>query len=352
MIQPGEPVKRGQSVAAIETNKGILELEIFEDAVFDQLLTEVGTELAVGTVLATYHTASAEGNASATAPNEPIVNTPKKPVAAKVAPAAQSTGASERIKISPLARRRAEELGITLDQLVGTGAEGAITLHDVEHTTSPSTAPEVQQKPVVSPTDMRASIAAAMARSKRDIPHYYLSTTINFAPAENWLAHRNAQCSIKERLVYGVLLVKAVAKALEQFPEFNGKWIDDQYHAEKNINVGVAVSLREGGLVAPALHSVNEQEWATLMPAFLDLINRARAHRLRHSEFMDATITVTSLGEQGVESVFPIIYPPQVAIIGFGSVVERPWVVEGKLEARRVITASLAADHRVSDGHR
>jgi pyruvate dehydrogenase E2 component (dihydrolipoamide acetyltransferase) len=114
----------------------------------------------------------------------------------------------------------------------------------------------------------------------------------------------------------------------------------------------VAISLRQGGLVAPALHDTDRLPLGKLMQKFRDLVNRARAGSLRSSELSDPTITVTSLGEQGVEMVFPIIYPPQVAIVGFGKVVQRPWVVDGQVVARPVITATLSADHRVSDGHR
>jgi pyruvate dehydrogenase E2 component (dihydrolipoamide acetyltransferase) len=191
-----------------------------------------------------------------------------------------------------------------------------------------------------------------MARSKREIPHYYLSTTIDLWPAMRWLAEENLKSPVADRLLYGVLLIKAVALGLREVPELNAVWRGGAAVPSEAIHVGVAVWLRGGGLVAPALHDADRQGLRTLMRSFRDLVQRARTGGLRSSELSDPTITVTSLGEQGVEAVFPIIYPPQVAIVGFGKVVERPWSVGGQILSRPVITATLAADHRVSDGHR
>jgi pyruvate dehydrogenase E2 component (dihydrolipoamide acetyltransferase) len=199
---------------------------------------------------------------------------------------------------------------------------------------------------------MRQTIAAAMSRSKREIPHYYLSTTIDMHPALAWMTEENLKRPVTERLLYGVLLLKAVALALREVPELNAVWEQDHLVLKPAINVGIAISLRQGGLIAPAIHDTDQKNLDQLMTEFRDLVNRARASRLRSSELSDPTITVTSLGEQGVEAVFGIIYPPQVAIVGFGKVVERPWSINGGLLSRPVLTATLSADHRVSDGHR
>jgi pyruvate dehydrogenase E2 component (dihydrolipoamide acetyltransferase) len=198
----------------------------------------------------------------------------------------------------------------------------------------------------------RQTIAAAMSRSKREVPHYYLSTTIDLHRALTWLAEENRQRPVTDRLLYGVLLLKAAALALREVPELNAVWAEGQVVTNKAIHVGVAIALRQGGLVAPALHDTDRQSLGELMGQLRDLVNRARTGSLRSSELSDPTITVTSLGEQGVETVFPIIYPPQVAIVGFGKVVERPWVADGQVVVRPVVTATLSADHRVSDGHR
>jgi len=167
-----------------------------------------------------------------------------------------------------------------------------------------------------------------------------------------WLAAENEKRPVAGRLLYGVLLLKAVALAAGEVPELNGFWEGDAPRPSEAVHVGVAVSLRGGGLVAPALHDTDRKSLDELMAEFRDLVQRARAGTLRSSELADPTITVTSLGEQGVEGVFGLIFPPQVALVGFGKVVERPWAEGGGVFVRPVIQASLAADHRVVDGHR
>ena len=199
---------------------------------------------------------------------------------------------------------------------------------------------------------MRRTIAAAMTRSKREIPHYYLSTTIDMSNAMTWLAAENLTRPVVDRLLYGVLLIKAVALALHEVPELNSLWKDEKLIPRPAINVGVAISLRQGGLVAPALLRTDQLNLDALMKNFRDLVKRARAGSLRSSELSEPTITITSLGERGAESVFGIIYPPQVAIIGFGRPIECPRQVEGQVVFYPAIKATLSADHRVSDGHR
>ena len=198
---------------------------------------------------------------------------------------------------------------------------------------------------------MRQAIAAAMSRSKREIPHYYLQATVDFAAANAWLADYNRERPPPERLLPAVLMLKAAATALAEVAALNGHWVDGGFRPGAGIHVGWAVSLRGGGLVAPAIHDADRQPLPALMAALRDLVQRARAGGLRSSELTDPTVTVTSLGERGAESVLGVIYPPQVAIVGFGRVVERPWVVDGAVVARPLVSVTLAADHRASDGH-
>jgi pyruvate dehydrogenase E2 component (dihydrolipoamide acetyltransferase) len=191
-----------------------------------------------------------------------------------------------------------------------------------------------------------------MARSKREIPHYYLATTIDMHRALEWLAAENARRSVTQRILYSALLIRAVALALRATPELNGFWVDDRFKPAEAIHVGVAISLRQGGLINPAIHDLDKKTVDEVMANMLDLVNRARTGHLRSSELSDGTITVTNLGDQGVDSVYGVIYPPQVAIVGFGTIIERPVARDGLVGARRIIEATLAADHRVSDGHR
>jgi pyruvate dehydrogenase E2 component (dihydrolipoamide acetyltransferase) len=191
-----------------------------------------------------------------------------------------------------------------------------------------------------------------MAKSKREIPHYYLGSTIDVTRAQDWLTQENAKRAVKERILFAAVLLKAVASALPEVPELNGFWIDGAFRPSAAVHLGVGIALRGGGLIAPAIHEANTKSVAELMAALGDLIQRARTGALRSSELTDATVTVTNLGEQGVESVYGVIYPPQVALIGLGKIVERPWAENGGLFVRRVLHATLSADHRASVGHR
>ncbi|MGB7219782.1 MAG: 2-oxo acid dehydrogenase subunit E2, partial [Vicinamibacterales bacterium] len=201
-------------------------------------------------------------------------------------------------------------------------------------------------------TAMRAAIAAAMAKSKREIPHYYLSSTIDMGTTLAWLRTENERRPMPDRLLPVVLLIKAVATALHEVPELNGYWTNGAFAPSAAIHVGFAISLRGGGLIAPAIHDADRKDLSTLMRDLRDLTGRARTGSLRSSELADSTITITNLGDRGVDETFGIIYPPQVALVGFGRIAERPWVVSGKVEARSLMTATLSGDHRASDGHR
>ena len=147
-------------------------------------------------------------------------------------------------------------------------------------------------------------------------------------------------------------MIRATGRALKAVPELNGFYYDDAFHPSEHVHVGFAISLRGGGLVAPAIHDVETKSVAQIMTDLRDLVARARTGAIRSSELVDPTITITNLGEQGVETLFGVIYPPQVAIVGFGKVVERPFARDGMVGAHPVLQATLAADHRVSDGHR
>lgn len=331
--QPGEHVARGDIVAEVETEKGLIEVEIFTSGVIERLLVEPGTKVPVGTVLAIVRE---EG----VAPAAPI------PVAAPPPPAAAEAG---RLRVSPAARKLAAERGVDLARVQPTGPRGAITLEDVQRAAAPPPSPTPEADRFAR---MRQTIAAAMARSKREIPHYYLSTAIDMYRVTTWLAAANQQRVVAERLLPAVLLIKAVALALHEVPELNAVWTDGRVVRRDAIHVGVAISLRQGGLVSPALHDTDRQSLDELMHNLRDLVGRARAGTLRSSELSDPTITVTNIGDQGVDSIFGIIYPPQVAIVGFGKIVERPWSVDGQIVSRPVLTATLSGDHRVTDGHR
>jgi pyruvate dehydrogenase E2 component (dihydrolipoamide acetyltransferase) len=330
-IKPGDKVKKGQVVAIVDTSKAAVDVEIWFDGTVDELLVEPGETVPVGTVLATLRGGE------------------EKPGTVPKAPAPVG-----RRKISPAARKHAEALGVDVDRLTGSGPGGAVTLADVDGAAREAPAqPAKATAGADRQAEMRKAIAAAMSRSKREIPHYYLSEAVPMDRAQAWLAAANAGRPITERLLMAALQLKAVALALQKYPEMNGFFRDGAFQPAAAAHVGVAISMRQGGLIAPAIHDVGGKTLEEVMRDLADLVKRARAGSLKSSEMSDPTITVTNLGEQGVESVHGVIYPPQVALVGFGRIAPRPWVdAAGGLCVAPVLTASLAADHRVSDGHR
>jgi pyruvate dehydrogenase E2 component (dihydrolipoamide acetyltransferase) len=385
LVKPGDAVKRGDIIAVVDTEKAAIEIEVFAAGVIQTIVVHVGETVPVGAVLALIRTDGELPAAGAPvevkpkpAPLPKAVAEPAPPPPPRIekpAPPKAPQMPASRLRISPLAMRIAVELGVDLATVQGTGPDGAITKADVERAASkavPAVAPAVTPtaaapmvkpaevvppaKPAMAPADrqaaMRKAIAAAMSRSKREIPHYYLGTSIAMSRALAWLQAENLKRPVTERLLYSVLLLKAVALAVHEIPEMNGFWIDGTFKPSEAVHVGVAISLRQGGLIAPAIHDLDKKSLDEIMTNLRDLVKRVRAGVLRSSEIADATITVTSLGEQGVETVFGVIYPPQVALVGFGKVVERPWAANGMVGAKPVMMATLAADHRASDGHR
>jgi pyruvate dehydrogenase E2 component (dihydrolipoamide acetyltransferase) len=352
LVALGQKVKRGDVVLVIETEKGAVDVEIWEDGLIDALLVQPGTQVPVGEVLATLH---AEGEAPASTPvvSPSLAPTPAAsaaPSPAAVARRLEKPPGLERYKVSPVARRRAEQLGVDIARIVPSAPEGVVSIADVER------AAQMAAPPPVPPADkqeaMRQAIAAAMAKSKREIPHYYLGTAIDVTRAIDWLAAENSNRSVKERVLFAAVLLRAVALALGDVPELNGYWVNGRFEPVQSVHLGVAIALRGGGLIAPAIRDAHSKSTGQLMSAMSDLIARARGGSLRSSELSSATITVSNLGEQGVESVYGVIYPPQVALVGFGRVSERPWAIERKVQVRTVIQATLSADHRASVGHR
>jgi len=353
-VKPGEAVKRGQVVAVVDTSKAAVEVEIWQDGTLFEQLVPIGETVPVGTVLATLLQPGETPEQAALQKREAPAGRPAPepaPAAAVAAPPAVAAPSAaplaQRRPVSPAARRHASELNVDIDKVAGTGPHGAVTVEDVE-----KAAARAAPAPADRYAEMRKAIAAAMSRSKREIPHYYLSETIPMQRAAEWLARENEKRPVTERLLMGALQLKAVALALAKAPELNGFWRDGAFQPAGGVHIGVAISIRQGGLIAPAIHEADKKSLGELMHALNDLVSRARAGSLRSSEMSDPTITVTNLGDQGVEAVFGVIYPPQVALVGFGRLQTRPWVENGALLALPLVTASLSADHRASDGIR
>ncbi len=408
LVKPGDIVHKGDIVAVVDTAKAAVEVETFTEGTIDKLLVDVGTRVPVGTPLALI--GAGQGAAAAPAEAPPAATSPAAtppaarpheaatPLVKKVArelgidlaevagtgphgritredvqraaappaepPRAEAlpvirvqppSAPSTRVHATPRARHLAEELGVDLEALAATlPADEMVRAPDVRRAAAAvqPEAPAAVERPgrAAAQDAMRQAIARLMARSKREIPHYYLTETVDLSRALAWMRDRNRVLPVTGRLLPAALLLKATAVAARKHRELNGFWVDDAFAAGSGVHLGVAVSLRGGGLVAPALHDADTLDLGELMARMRDLVSRARAGRLRGSEMSDPTLTVTNLGDQGVESVLGVIYPPQVALVGFGKVVERPWASDGMLGVRPVTTLTLAADHRATDG--
>lgn len=436
LVKPGDFVHRGDVVAVVDTDKTVMDVESFEEGVVAELLVDVGTTVPIGTPLARItqtpddgagqagarpartqakpgpETAEAAGAAAepesaaaAAAPVPPPVRhlahqlgvdtsgirgTGKRgtvtradvehaaaaaPPRAPAAPSGVPVSHGARVRSSPRARRLADQLGVDVGTVPGTGPDGAVTEADIQRAVSGPGAPVPAKEapgaelappgegalPAVeaSPSEaqdrlasLRRAIGSLMTRSKNTIPHYYLSTTLDLRAAIGWMQQVNEQRPVASRLVPSALLLKATALAAREVPEVNGFFTDGVFRPSSSVHLGVAVALRHGGLVAPAIHDADTLAVDVLMQQLRDLVSRARAGRLQRSEMADPTLTVTNLGDLGVEVVYGVIYPPQVAMVGLGKVVEQPWAHEGMLGVRPAVTATLSADHRVSDGLR
>jgi pyruvate dehydrogenase E2 component (dihydrolipoamide acetyltransferase) len=406
LVAEGDTVHRGDPVAVVDTDKSAIEVESFDDGVLESFLVEPGTRVAVGTPLArlapvgTVVTAAEPGAAEPAAAPAAVIPAPRAPkppdrvgapplrhhaaelgvdltkvhgtgphgqvtrgdVDRAAAEARATPAAAEplRLRVSPYARRLAQELGVDLERVTTTGPDGVVRAEQVRAAAGREKAPEeapvprpqAHPEPEAKPRagSSRATIAALMSRAKREIPHYYVATTVDLSELTEWLRRTNRERPVSGRIVPAAAILKATALAAREHPELNGFWVDDEFVPGEDVHLGVAVHVRGGALVAPAIHHTADLDLPGVMAALRDLVSRARAGRLRRAELADPTLTVTDLGDQGVEEVIGVIYPPQVALLGVGRVVERPWAVEGMLGARPTVRLTLSGDHRATDG--
>jgi pyruvate dehydrogenase E2 component (dihydrolipoamide acetyltransferase) len=378
-VKPGDTVKKGDIIASIETMKGLIDMEVFDNGVIDSLLATVGEELVVGQVIAKLRLA----NEPVTAEDheDKVLKKAKKVEDSAPETVLNQTSATYvirhrgdellkdpqdpkvRKKISPLALKTAQQQGMNWQQIgVGSGPSGAIVLADITaalpidtvqsaDSTDTISEPSKSRASQTAADDMRQAIAAVVSQSKRDIPHYYLQQDICLDKVQYWLTQHNKGLSSKERILSNALIYCAIAKALTDFPQFNGFYKGGEYQAQNSIHLGNVINLRQGGIIVAAIHDSDELNPLQMMEKIKDQVVRAREGGLRMSEMQDSTITVSNLGERGVDSIQSIIFPPQVAIIGLGKVRTAPWVVEQQVISASITTLSLAADHRVSDGH-
>ena len=425
---PGDHVARGEIIAEIETDKANIEIESFEDGVLQQTLVEEGQVVPVGQVIAII----AKPGESTEAPAPPVAAQSTAPGVrqeAAVAPEAMSAGGApagangltapartpvptlaggpahvlpetsqqERLRVSPVARRIAAELGVDLRQVRGSGPDGRIMRKDVEAyaraggaavaaaapaaatptgrqaavaapppthaeglaarvepATMPGGAPAQPPRPTAPTPEapagmsrMRQAIARRMAQSKREAPHYYVTATIDMTEAMAFREQLNAAGDVK--ITVNDLIVKACAETLRLHPEFNALFVENGLQRKEQINICIGVALPDG-LVAPALLDVGSKSLGAIARESRDLAERARNGALRPAEMSEGTFTISNLGMFGVETLIAIIQPPQTAILGVGAVQERPAVHDGQIVPRQLMQVALSADHRATDG--
>ncbi len=397
--QVGDEVKRGDILAEIETDKATVELEAFEGGVLRQHVVEEGETVPVGQVIAILGDPGEEVAApermprpevatrkieaaapSTAAPSEsaepPVV---QSEVVATAAPAAtppseeNAASADGRVRISPVARRIAEDAGIDPATLAGSGPDGRILRRDVEAAIQgkkPSAAPPVPAQvhaPRLAPaagapagaaaapfelqplSRMRQAIARRMLMSKRNQPCYYLTVDVDMTEALAFRERANASATDAQRVSINDLVVKALAVALQRHPKFNAEFTDAGVRVFTQINIDIAIALDEG-LIAPCILDCGSKSLGTIASEAKDLFARAKSGHLKADELSAGTFSVTNLGAFGVETLIGIIKPPQASILGVGSVMAAAVVREGQVVARQVMKIALSADHRVSDG--
>ena len=337
--KPGDIVKRGDIIAEVETQKGLIEIEVFDEGSIAELLIQEGTKVPVGTKMALIQPSTIEAE-------KPIE---LHPIMEKISePIIEEKTDTISIKASPLAKKMAQENHIDLSKIIGTGPDGAITKEDIDASIKQSETAETEK--ISTPSEaIRMAVAAAMSKSNREIPHYYLEKKIDMTKALAWLQEANKQRTVDNRLLPVVLFIKAMAKSLKEVPDLNAVW-ENGLLQKTEINIGFVVSLRNGGIIVPAIPQSDTKSADEIMTALNDLIPRARALKLRSSELSSSTITLTNLGDAGADTVFGIIYPPQVAIVGLGNITEQPFAENGMLGIRSLANVTLAGDHRATDG--
>lgn len=287
----GDYVTRGDIIAEVETQKGDIEIEVFDTGLITSLCVDPGQRVPVGTVMA---------------------------------------------RINP--------------DVAAPPFDGQKPEADVREQTSalpPDTNRETDM--LATAESVRQAVASAVTTSNREIPHYYLSTLVDMQQAMQWLHVHNTSVPIDLRLLPTVLHIKAIARALRDVPDLNSTW-EHGLHRHPHVHVGIVVSLRGVGIIVPTITDADSKPLDTIMAELNDIIPRARAFRLRSSDVGNATITVTSLGEGGVDQVYGVIYPPQVALVGIGGVRRQPIAVNGRIDVRPVVNISMAGDHRATDG--
>lgn len=374
----GDKVQVGDILAEIETDKATMEMEAFDDGVLGKLLVAEGAKVAIkgrlALLLAEGEKAPAEGEEpaeqpagkAAAKPAEEAVATPASSGTAEAKPTAKAPADGARIKVSPLARKLAQEKGVQLAGLTGTGPGGRIVAKDIGSaqpagaapTTAAASAPAIPSTPAgegdqrIPLSGMRRVIAERLLASKTQLPHFYLFIEVDAGPLMKFRAEANAasEAAGGAKLTVNDFILKAVVTAAAKVPAVNATFAGDAIIQYKNINLSVAVAVDEG-LVTPVIREAQKKSLREISEAVKDLAGRARGKKLKPEEYQGGTITVSNLGSYGIDSFSAIINPPQAMIVSIGAIVKKPVVgPNDQIVAGQRMSIGLSADHRVVDG--
>ena len=370
----GAEVHRGDVLADIESDKAAFELEAEADGVL-QIVVQQGQAVPVGDVIATIGEA-----APAAAPRQPAPP-PEPTPATSPEPAPKSSGAAEttaepapkavgsddghRLKASPLARRLAEQMGVSLDQVQGSGPDGRIVKEDViaaaeragDKGPAPSRAPRTTPPPrpagpdteVEEPTRMQALIARRMTQSKTTVPHFYVTIEARMDEAMSVRDQLRRTVEGADKLTVTDLLVRACALALVKFPEVNSSWVDGRFERKRRVNIGVAVA-REKGLVVPVIRDADRKDLVQISIENRQLVERARAGKATQDDLSGGSFSISNLGMYGIDEFQAIINPPESGILAIGGVKDAVVVDDGEISVAKVMRMTLSVDHRVFYG--
>jgi len=350
----GERIEKGQTIAEIETEKATVEIEAAVSGILAKIIVTAGQTVPIGTVIGIIAEAGAKLAEMPATPARP--SPPPPPPAGEAKPAEAAAPSEARVKASPLARKMAEDAGIDLARIKGTGPDGRVMERDVQAaieakpaSTPPSPAAGAPPGAPAPLSRMRRAIARRMTESKATAPHFYVTVEINMDEAMKMREQVNRIAPDAERISINDLIVAASARTLTRFPDLNASYRDGSLDRHGQINIGIAVAL-EDGLISPVLHDADRKSLRTIAAESRALSDRARANKLRSGDLGSGTFTISNLGMFDVDEFIAIINPPEAAILAVGAVTRRPIAVEHEIRIASLMKATLSVDHRVADG--
>ena len=349
----GDPVVKGQPIAEIETEKATVEIEAAASGILARIIVQAGETVPVGTLIGVI----AEAGDEVTTVSAPSPAPPAPAPPAPVSEAGEGAAPSDaRVKASPVARKMAEEAGLDLSQIKGTGPGGRVVERDVQAAIASGSVPAppgVPARPSPGATvplnRMRKTIARRMAESKTTAPHFYVTVEINMDDAMKMREQLNSVAPEAERISVNDLIVAAAARTLARFPVMNASYREDNLEMHSQVNIGIAVAL-EDGLIPPVLRDADKKTLKKIAAESRELTERARANKLRSDDLGGGTFTVSNLGMFDVDEFIAIINPPEAAILAVGAVTRRPVAAAGEIRIALLMKTTLSVDHRVADG--